>query len=1263
LKRLGLGFLALLLLLAIFHRPLFFEGTRYFIVRAARQQHLDLDYKMTGSIFTTLSVVDLRAKPTEPGPVQRLEIGTLNLRYSLWNLIRDGLPAFLKELDVRNVYVELTPAEPLPEEKQQKPQAFKFPALFPELLNLENVNVTIHGHDGDTVIGGLFFSLLPDRPGALRIGVLDIPGVRRWTDIKAATTYRDRHLVLSSLFVGPEIALREFHLNLSDLEKNELGVALDGTFFQAPVKLDAHVTDLNAKNHLTAELHASHLVFQSVWDYLTLPNPLQGELENLAVKFEGEPLRPASWNGAVQARLKDLDLDGRRLGAVALDATLANARADLALNNQLDEHNTAVLQATATLPEKFEDFIRTKSSGRIDLAANDTALQPAAGEVAARVDFQAADGLLNATATVDAKTFASAGAEVKDAHVTLTAERDLTLPADAPPFHATTLKLEAAIAEARYLDYTADALHLKLTTHDARVTLEELTLARQTNTLRAHAGYVLPDDLKSWDRQPLKFDLALNAPNLSAFIAPDSGTELKGTLTLAGHAEAQNGVLNGNFDLAGRDIEANKIPVRTVNAKVAVASNRVTVSQLDLVMNDQNRIQGDGEVQLGQAMTYWGGLTVALDDLSIFQPLVDQPLAGKLAASWKGSGDGARHSGEAGVDLSGGRFGDQKNLSAHFHASYTPDSIAIPDFAATSDLADATLALAWQNNRLSVTNLALRQQRLTLAEGSADIPLVLTGKKLEEIIPPREPLNVTLKTRDLNLRTLFRQLGQEKPPLFGVVNLDLEAHGTLDDLESKTTLRATGLQSPDANNFAPADLALDLVAHQDRLTVDGTLRQPLIQPLRITGNLPFDAAVVQHAGELDPATPVELNVSLPQSSLAFVSSIVPAIRQSRGTAAVDLRVRGTIGQPDLAGGVNASLEALRFTDPSLPPVSATTVRMGFAQNRLTIERCAGTIAGGSFQLAGGAVFTRLDNPTFNLRLGSKNVLVLQNDDMTARVSTDVRVTGPLSGGLVQGTVWVTRSRFFRNIDILPIGLPGRPAPQPPPEPTLVSFPQPPLRDWKFDVTVKTADPFLVQSNLANGRILIDLHLGGTGLEPLLEGAINIEHLTASLPFSRLQVDSSQVFFTRESPFVPQLNIRGTSNIRDYSVSVFITGPATDPNALFTSDPPLPQAEVVALLATGMTTQELGRDPNALAGRAAILLFQKLWHSAFRRNQPPPENESFLSRVQFDIGTIDPKTGRQSTSLGIPLSDNIILTGGLDVGGNFRGQVKYLIRFQ
>jgi len=196
-----------------------------------------------------------------------------------------------------------------------------------------------------------------------------------------------------------------------------------------------------------------------------------------------------------------------------------------------------------------------------------------------------------------------------------------------------------------------------------------------------------------------------------------------------------------------------------------------------------------------------------------------------------------------------------------------------------------------------------------------------------------------------------------------------------------------------------------------------------------------------------------------------------------------------------------------------------------------------------------------------------------------------------------------------------------------------------------------------------GRIFMDLRLGGTGLRPWMDGTVNIEELSASLPFSRLQINNGQIFFTQQEPFVPQLNITGTSTIRDYDVNVFISGSASNPEALFTSNPPLPQSEVVALIATGMTTTELSDDPNALAGRAAFLVFQRLYQKVFARKQPPANDDSLLSRIQFDIGVTDPSTGRQSTAIRVPLSDQIMLSGGLDVGGNFRGQVKYLIRFK
>ena len=41
----------------------------------------------------------------------------------------------------------------------------------------------------------------------------------------------------------------------------------------------------------------------------------------------------------------------------------------------------------------------------------------------------------------------------------------------------------------------------------------------------------------------------------------------------------------------------------------------------------------------------------------------------------------------------------------------------------------------------------------------------------DRLIPNDEPLALALRTRELDLRQLFTQLGQKKPPVTGIINL------------------------------------------------------------------------------------------------------------------------------------------------------------------------------------------------------------------------------------------------------------------------------------------------------------------------------------------------------------------------------------------------------------------------------------------------------------------------------------------------------------
>ena len=1294
LRRLGLTLAALVLLLALFHRPLVFRGTKYFAVRLAKEQKLDLSYDIAGSIFTTLTIFHLHAKPTEPGPVERLEIGTLNLRYSLLGFLRKGLPGLLQDLDLRDVFVVVDPAKSVPREKPVPDQkGGKFPAVFPERLNLQNINFISRSPTGDTELTGFYFNLDPVKPGVLKIKSLNIPGVRRWDDLAAGATFHDRNLVLNDLNLGPEIALKRLNLNASKLDSDELALGLDGVLFGAPTMFAVKITDLNESNRMNVRAESAGLAFDPVRAYLNLTLPLHGTLARMEIAFDGVPDRPNSWTGKIEARLDGLAFDQQPLGAVVAKIELGNSRMTVAVNDQFDARNSIALNAEAALPEKLDGFAKTSGSGRLEIKAADLAMltkglpQTADGDLSARVDFKINAGQLTAQTTIDSNQLAVAGASLTKTSFTIDVEKNIAARTQ-PVFADLVTQTRGSIAGVQFGDYSADGFAVALGSRGAAVTLEKLTLTRATNSVSVQGSYTLPDDLKSWESKPLAATVEIAAPDLSAFVNPEGATKLSGELTLRGRAESLNRKHDGAFSIAGKGVSFNGLVIRDLGGDVSVVNGVAHLPNFGVYLDAKNFVNLGGEIALDPPMKYRGWLEAALDDLSAFEPLLaGKKLGGALAVSWRGEGEvqPARHSGSGSLDLVRGKFNEQENLTAHLATTYSPEKIDISDLRASARQGAVQAQARWENKRLVIHDLTVRQDGRSVISGALDLPLDLAhAGDPARLFPEDEPLNVSLVSRGLSLAWLLDEIEKMSPPkkaapppksarvkkptpaapaLTGTLDTTISAEGTMKNLVANVSVRASKVQSSAAAKLAPADLKLDLAFRDNRLQLDAAVTQRDIKPLTISGGVPLDFAALKSGKMPEGTTPIELTMNLPRSPLGFVSTLVPAIRFIDGTAAIDVKARGTIAKPELSGSMEADIPHLRLKDTSRPPVSDVVVRISFADDQVTIQQFKGRLAGGTFGAGGSVNLAKLAEPVFDLRINTREALVVQNDNVTARVTSDLRLAGPMNAATVSGSVLVTKSRFFKDIDILPIGLPGRPAPQPPAEPAPVSFASPPLRDWKFDVSVKTADPFLIQGNLANGRTVLDLKLAGTGLKPWLDGSVRIEQLMTSLPFSRLEITSGNIYFTAAKPFVPQLDIRGESTIRDYRVNVYISGDASNPQALFTSDPPLPQSEIVSLIATGATTQELTGDPNALAGRAGLLVAQKLYRKIFKKNEPSQPKDSLLGNVQFDVGAPDPHSGQQSVQLRMPLGERFVLSGGVDVGGDFRGQLKYLVKFK
>ena len=107
-------------------------------------------------------------------------------------------------------------------------------------------------------------------------------------------------------------------------------------------------------------------------------------------------------------------------------------------------------------------------------------------------------------------------------------------------------------------------------------------------------------------------------------------------------------------------------------------------------------------------------------------------------------------------------------------------------------------------------------------------------------------------------------------------------------------------------------------------------------------------------------------------------------------------------------------------------------------------------------------------------------------------------------------------------------------------------------------------------------------------------------------------------------------------IRDYTVHVYVYGTSLAPEAIFTSEPPLPQEEIISLLATGTTREELTGNNNVLAGRAAMLLVQQLYRKVFKKGQATQSNSVF-NRLDLDVG-IDGRSAHWTTTSDRALQD-------------------------
>ena len=1307
LKRVGLGLSALALLLVVFHRPILQTVVRRVAIHFAAKQNIKLDLRVEGSIVGGIVLRNVRAVATGPSALQAADVDLARVDYSILGFLRGGLSELLEEIELRNASIVVDPAKAPPDEEVVKDRKITLPAFFPDRVTLADVNLRVKSEPQDLVLEHLNLELNPSAPGELRIGKLQLASGKTWSDVAAKTTYENRNLFLRDLVLDDQTRIDVVNIDASKIGEDKLDVAVKGTVVGG--KIDATFAVGEQDKSLGADINfvVENTSIEAVTKYLeppeieegrikapeldtTKPEPTgtNGRVKRLAVVAKGQLDKPASWNASIEGTIEDLSAGGVLFDTVAINATAAGGRATINTLELRRGENRISIQGTADLPAETEQFGRVPANFQLrgnvpDLASLTAGMaQPITGpaEVNGQIDVRDATIHVDLAAVAGPVDFGKGSVKrlvlrvraAKKMPPPLPNEEDVGGETIPPPYYENlTSDIALEIADVRFQEYAIDSITADVQSAGKEVTLQQLVANRAENRLTARGKYELPGDGDQAALQPASGDVSLVAPQVGDFWVGDSPNKVTGAVELWAGATYQRQLGPGYFNVYGSNVRVQNVVLPAISASGTTAANVVYLNDLTASLNARDYIRAHGSAGIDAPYPYRGSLAVNIADLGAFESLLSTPekkteLAGALAINWQGNGriSDFNNTGVLNLTLDNGRFAELDNLEAKIEANYTPQELNVPIVFVSSDKLMFQAIMQAKGQTLEVNKLEIVQGQSKYGGGYVSVPFIWENLGTDRpLFAPEGKVLVGFKSENLEIDKLTKDFGAEVP-IAGLASVNFEADGTLEDLRAKFELQLTGLRSEKLEGFTPATFGLTARIENDQLVVDGRLQQARIEPVQISANMPLDVAEIIAKKAIDEQTPVRARVQMPRSSVNFVRQFVPALQRIDGNMAIDVNVAGTIATPTFSGAADMTINAARFATPTLPALTNFNARLVFDGDSLNFPQFRGELAGGAFSVAGQITFPKLTEPALNLQLRADSALVARNDDLTARVDADIRVNGPYNAASVVGNVAITNSQFLKNIDLIPIGVPGRPPPGPkPPAATPdLSFPNPPLRDWTFDVSVKTKDPFMIRGNLANGGAIVDMKLSGTGLEPRIDGSVRLQNVEATLPFSRLEINQGFLYFNPDDPFNPGLDLQGTSLIRDYTIRVYVYGTANSPEAVFTSEPPLPQEEIISLLATGTTREELMSGGNVLAGRALMLLGQQLYQKVFKKGQRTTTNSVF-DRLDLDVGTVDPRTGQQTATARYRVSDQVRVIGEIGVQGDFRGTVKYLIRFR
>ncbi|MBC7387468.1 MAG: translocation/assembly module TamB domain-containing protein [Cryobacterium sp.] len=327
--------------------------------------------------------------------------------------------------------------------------------------------------------------------------------------------------------------------------------------------------------------------------------------------------------------------------------------------------------------------------------------------------------------------------------------------------------------------------------------------------------------------------------------------------------------------------------------------------------------------------------------------------------------------------------------------------------------------------------------------------------------------------------------------------------------------------------------------------------------------------------------------------LSISEFFTSAIEKADGTATPDLKISGTLSHPNVSGTGEIQNGMIRIGGIETP-IENINGSFDLESGTLSVDGVEADLASGRATLDGSMEFFLTKWPSMNFEIGLNGNKLKVYPFQVAKVRGKIGLSGTTRPYLVDGKILLENALSREKLNSA--RGPGLRSVQYMPPATASSNAVIPL--FKLDIAVSAPGNIIVQNELMDVEAKGDLRIVGNIDNPRPLGTVTAVKGKILFKDRAFQIQSGIMEFDNPTVLNPRYEVLAFADVSNRRIQLFSTGRFDSQKFEFSSNPPMPEPEILNLLALGVTGDETKKfrsnDRSAYEqGEAASLVLHSL----------------------------------------------------------------------